>query len=75
MIFHHWTPDASYKGPEEGQGGECFSTPEHFMDPKMAFCHVGLRFCCEIEAGTWEEAMVQYHDHMCWEDYKPMKEE
>lgn len=77
MKYEHWKEDGTDN--PEACGGDLFTTAANIEaikpDPKRNWELVGLEFCCNIEAESWVDAMTQYHKHMEWNDYVPMKED
>lgn len=64
-IFEHWR--------DGDGGGDVFFSATATDDMRSRMLEPGAVKCCDIEAETWEAAMMLYHRHQGWEDYKPME--
>jgi hypothetical protein len=63
IIFEAW----------EDENGITFTTRENFFDFKdKNLISSDARFLHQIEASTYEEAMMQHHIKMKWEPYSPL---
>ena len=65
IIFEAW----------EDENGITFTTRENFVDFKYKnLISNDARLLHQIEASTYEEAIVQHHIKMKWEPYIPLDE-
>ncbi|MGR2741002.1 hypothetical protein ACUY1T_21350 [Billgrantia sp. Q4P2] len=66
MIFEVW----------EDEDGTTLSTVENIIELKnKGLLSKSAKLLYKIEANNYEEAMVEHHNKMGWERYKPMEEE
>ena len=63
VIFEAWEQD----------GQIMFSTPENILDhKKKGLVSNDAKLLHRIEADSYDEAQILYHQKMGWEPYKPM---